>query len=52
MKGFKLGKHVSLGIGECPHSNKDPKGKGQGVINKTKGSVYGKCTGVVSKDMK
>lgn len=41
-----------MGIGECPHSNKDPKGKGQPAINKTKGSIYKKCTGVVGKDMK
>lgn len=52
MKGFKLGKSVDMGIGQCPKSDKDPKGKGQGPINKTKGTCYTNSTGVVRKDMK
>ncbi len=52
MKGFKLGKSVDMGVGQFPKSDKDPKGKGQGPINKTKGQVYGNSTGVVRKDMK
>jgi len=49
---FKLGRHEKMGVGECPHSNKDIKGKGTPPIHKTKGEVYGNCTGVVGKDGK
>lgn len=51
MKG-KMMKKSDMGVGECPHSNKDIKGKGTPPLHKTKGEVYGNCTGVVGKDTK